>query len=237
LDKKPVICSSNERETMRILVGLMLVVLVAALAITGVVYVLARLFLPLGSGTDSQAWKKLLKKLNDHLDKHYGNLVPWDEDMLGLLSLNQQEERKPGFFNTIRSGVYSSIYHEPVLAYAMLTSGQHAVTLARTADRAFIFRKKAKETEIWINKEPFGLYIDGSLISAGRGGRMIGRLERRPEESAFPVVLGDAASATLSNPSVVRSPNPRAVTMLKDMSPDEQNALLAMAILNMTGQA
>lgn len=212
-------------------------VVVAATAITGVVYILARLLTPLLSSPDSQAWKHLLKKLSDHLDKHYGSLVPWDKDMLGLLSLNKQDERKPGVFGSIRSGVYSSIYHEPVLAYATLKSGQNAVTLARTSDREFVFRKKAKETEIWINKEPFGLYIDGNLISAGKGGRMIGRLEKRPEESAFPVVLGDAPSATLSNPVVVRSPNPRALTMLKDMGPEEQNTLLAMAILNMTDQA
>ena len=222
---------------MRILFSLLILVFTVALLITGVVYLLARVLTPILSATDSKAWKGLLKSLGEHLNKRYNNLVPWDKDMLALLSLNLQEEKKTGWMNGTASGVFSTIYHEPVLAYAQQGTGNNKVTLARTSNREYVFRHKAKETEIWLNQQPLGLYIDGNLISAGREGKLIGRLERNKDDAAFPVLFGESTTATLSNPQLIHSPNPRALTLYRAVDTEEENILLALAILNMTGQA
>lgn len=221
---------------MRYIFSLLTIMITAALMITGVVYVLARALSPVLSSTGSKAWQGMLKNLREHLDKHYKNLVPWDKEMLSLLSLNRQDEKKSGWWDGISSGVFTTIYHEPVLAYARLNSGKNAVTLARISDREFVFRHKQTETEIWLNQQPFGLYIEGKLISAGRGGKLVGTLGKSREEAAFPVVLGEATAAMLTNPQIITSPNPRALTLYREVGTEEENALLALAILNMTGQ-
>lgn len=221
----------------RYVLALLTIMITISLLITGVIYTLARVLSPALSSTNSKAWKGLLKQLADHLKKRYPELVPWDKEMLSLLSMNLQEEKKPGWFDTISSGVFSSIYHEPVLAFAGQFSGKNGVTLARTSDREFVFRHKPKETEIWINQQPFGLYLEGSLISAGRGGKLIGRLEKNEQEAAFPVTIGDTTAATLSNPRLISSPNPRAIVLFREVDANEENVLLALAILNMTGRA
>ncbi len=219
---------------MKILFGFFTILLTAAFFIAGIVYVIARTFSQIAWNPESRAFKRLLENLRNRLRAQSAELVPWDQEMLGLLSLNRVNEKKPGFWNPVASGQLTTIYHEPVAAYITQTAGNIRLTLARTTDREFIFRQKGKETEIWLNNQPFGLFVDGALLAPGKGSKLLARLENKPEETQSPLLLGNAAAGTLSNPERASSPNPRALTLLRDLSAEEENVALALALLRAT---
>ena len=215
------------------ILGLLFMLFMVVTFVVGVVFTIARSVFSLALNTDTKAWRGLLDRIRARLNRaSSAKLVPWDGEMASLLSLNRTDVKKPGWFDGISQGVFTTIYHEPVLAYAGQLSGKNAVLLARTSDREFIFRTKGKETEIWVNQQPFGVLVDGALLAAGRGSRLLARLEAAPAESQFPVLLADnKTAATISNPSKTSMPNPRALSLLRALSPEEENTVLALAIL------
>jgi hypothetical protein len=202
--------------------------------IGGFFYYVVQLFNQLTLSPDTRAWRAALDKLRARLKAMPGGaLIPWESETLSLLSFNRGYVKKAGFWNNVSEGVFTTIYQEPVVAYAMQKAGSAGVIMARTADREFVFRIKGKETEIWINEQPFGILVDGALLSAGRNSKLMGRLDWKSDLAQNPVLLGDNTAAALANPGMNTSPNPRAVFLLRDLKPEEENALLAMAILQM----
>jgi hypothetical protein len=216
---------------MKVLFGLFTILLTAAFFVTGVVYLIARTIGQIAWNPESKAFKRLLESLRAHLKKHSANLVPWDHEMLSLLSLNRINEKKPGWFNPISSGQITTIYQEPVLSYVTQSTGKVQLILARTSSREFIFRKKGNETEIWLDGQPFGLFVDGALLAPGKGSRLMARLDDRLDEAQSPLVLGNTTAVTLGNPGRKAGPNPRALTLLRELTPEEENTALAMAVL------
>ena len=219
---------------MRGLFNLFTFLLTTGLFIVGVFYFIARLLSRIVFDPGSQAWKRTLEKIRTRLRAQAaGALVPWDAEMIGLLSLNQTNVKKPGWWDSFLEGVFTSIYHEPVVSYAGQISGKTAVFIARTSAKEFIFRQKEKETEIWINNQPFGVYISGVLLAAGKSSQMLARLEPNAEEAQWPVMIGDKAAAAITNPARIASagPNPRALTMLRKVNIEEEDALLALTLM------
>jgi len=206
--------------------------------VVGVVFTIARSMFNFALNPDTRAWRNLLERLRARLSKRTATtrLVPWDGEMAALLSLNRTDVKKPGWFDSISEGVFTTIYHEPVLAYVGQLSGKNGVLLARTSDREFIFRMKGKETEIWVNNQPFGVLVDSTLLAAGRSSCLLARIEAEPAESQFPVLLADnKTAAAISNPAKTSMPNPRALSLLRSLSPEEENTVLALAVLKMVG--
>ncbi|MBK8193286.1 MAG: hypothetical protein IPK76_08770 [Lewinellaceae bacterium] len=223
---------------MRFLLPFLMLVVMAGSFIVGMFYLIARVLGQLNLDPESQAWKTTVERLRTRLmAQAAGALVPWDHEMLSLLSLNQKSVKKPGFFNSSTSeGVFTTIYQEPVLAYAAQKKGETSVLIARTSDRELTFRTRGKETEIWVGGQPFGIFVDGALISAGRNNRLLAKMEADAGDRQFPVLIGDSTAAAIANPGMADSagPNPRALTMLREISKDEENALLALAVMQMT---
>ena len=218
---------------MKMLFGLLTILFTIAFFVTSVVYLIARAFGQIAWNPDSKAFRRLLESMRTQLKKISANLVPWDHEMLSLLSLNRVNEKKPGWLNPVSTGQLTTIYHEPVLSYITQQSGKVRLTLARTSDREFIFRQKGRETEIWLNGQPFGLFVDGALLAPGKGSRMLARFDDRDDASQSPLVLGNGAAVTLSHPERKSGPNPRALTLLRTLTPEEENAALAVALLKM----
>ncbi|MEI6408595.1 MAG: hypothetical protein WCR52_04395 [Bacteroidota bacterium] len=220
---------------MRIFFFLMMLVMFTGVFLTGIVYVIAKAISQISFNPESTSWKRMIERLRAQVKKQTdGKLVPWDTEMLSLLSFNRSIVKKPGFFDNTAEGVYTTIFHEPILAYALQKSGNTGVTVAATSDREFIYRNKGKETEIWLNGQPYALYIDGNLLAAGKTSRILARLEQADDELALPVLIGDKEAASIANPSRISSPNPRALTILRTLTAEEENALLALAVLKMT---
>ena len=223
----------NTRSNMKMLFGLITILLTVAFFITGVVYLAARAFGQISWNPESKAFKRLLESLRARLKKQSTNLVPWDHEMPGLLSLNRINEKKRGWFDPVSSGQLTTIYQEPVLSYVTQNAGKVRLTLARTSDREFILRQKGGETEIWLNGQPFGLFANGALLAPGKSARILARLDDRGDETQSPLLLGNSPAVTLSNPERKSGPNPRALTLLRELTPEEENTALAMALVKM----
>ena len=219
---------------MRGLLNLLSFLFTTGLFIAGAFYFIAKIIGQIAFDPNSSAWKKTVQKLQDKMRSlAAGALVPWDGEMLSLLSFNRTKVKKPGFWNSSSEGIFTTIYQEPVVAYAGLTSGKTAVFAARTSTKEFIFRQKEKETEIWINNTPFAVYASGALLAAGRGSRLLASLEYDAAEAQWPLMIGDKAAAAINNPARAESlgPNPRSVTLLRKLTQEEEDAVLALAIM------
>lgn len=188
------------------------------------------------AGPGTKAWNNRVQRLRNAVQSLAGGLVPWDAEMLRLLSLNRSRHQKPGMFGRPEGGVFTSIYHEPILAYVLEVRGKNRLLLARTTDREFVFRLKEKDTEIWVNREPLGVLNNGALLAAGRGGKLLARFD--PDSAgALPqvVYVNDKPAAALNHPGMSESPMPRALTLLRELSPEEEGIVLALAVLRMVG--
>lgn len=224
----------HKKRRMGELIDLLSFLFTAGLFVAGAFYFIAKFIGQIVLDPNSQAWKRTVQKLQEQIRTlAAGALVPWDGEMLSLLSMNRTKVRKPGFWNNSSEGIFTTIYQEPVLAYAGLKSGNTAVYLARTSAKEFIFRQKEKETEIWINNAPFGVFVNGTLLAAGKSPQVIARMELDPSESQWPVLLSDKAAAAINNPAQADrlGPNPRAVTLLRKLNEEEENAVVALTMI------
>lgn len=222
---------------MRFLFYLIMLILFGALLVVGLFFFLARALFQLNAEPGSKAWKSLVANLRDRVAQQAQSLIPWENETLALLSLNRLNEVQPGFFNTIRSGIYATIYQEPALVFAEQRSGKTSVLLAKTSNREYVYRNKGRETDIWLNGQPFGVLVDGALLAPGKGSRLLARMDAPSDENVFPILIGDKTAGVIANPAKNSGgPNPRALTLLKEMTPQEEDVVLALSILKIVGQ-
>jgi hypothetical protein len=223
----------RKKRKMKLLLFLLLMVVFPVMFVVAIIYGFARMLGGINFNPESKAWKDSLERLRGRLrSQAAGMLVPWDGEMLSLLSLNRSVSKKPGWLDRSTEGVVSTIYQEPVVAYAAQTTGNTGLLIARTSEKEFIFRMKGKETEVWVEGKPFGILVDGALLAAGRGSTLLARLESAREENQVPVMLGNNTAAAISNPDRMDlGPNPRAVTLLRAVNAEEETALLALTLL------
>lgn len=217
---------------MSALIRLLFSVLMLGLFITGVFYFVANVLSSLAFNPASRAWRELVQKLRTRIRIRLGqqSLMPLNSETLTHLSSKPKILKKAGWRDGVFEGVLQTIYQEPVAFFAGQKSGKTAAIVFQAADREFTLRKKGKETEIWLNGDPYAVLVDGVLISAGRQGKMLAKLDLDSELRQWPVMVGQGESATLTNLERAVSPIPRAISLLRNISPDEEQALFALAI-------
>lgn len=213
---------------LRLLIALALV----GVFIVGFFYFVAKLIGGLVFNPESRAWRELLAKLRDRLRKRSPeSLVTCNTENLSQLSLKPKILKKAGWRDEVFEGVFSTIYQEPVLIYAGQRSGKTAAIVARTAEHEFIFRQKGKETEIWQDGQPYAVFVNNTLLAAGSSGKMLAKLEPNPELRQWPVLMGHHEAAELTNAERAISPIPRALDLLRPLTPEEEKALLLLTVL------
>lgn len=220
---------------MRFLFFFLFVVLISVAFVAAVLYYIVRAFAAMSTAVKpgTKAWDTSVSGLRQQLAERAQQLTPWEEDTLQLLSVNKLQEKKASLLSTAETGVIGSIYQEPVVAYATKGQGKNTLAVARTSDREYVYRRKDRETEIWMNGQPLGVLVDGSLLAPGRSSKLLAQVQENQEESAFPVLLNNQTTVTISNPDKVRgtTPNPRALSLLRNVSPEEENVVLALTLL------
>ena len=217
---------------MAALLRLLFAVLFLGLFITGFFYFVGRLLHGLAFNPESRAWKELLTKLRARVRlRMVEPLNALDTETLTHLSLKPKILKKAGWRDSTYEGVLGTIYQEPVLVFAGQKNGKTSVVVAQSLHKEFIFRQKGKETEIWQDGQPYAVFIDGTLLSAGKQARMLAKLELDTELRQWPVLLGQSEGATITNGQRAVSPIPRAVTLLRNLSAEEEQVLLVLAAM------
>jgi hypothetical protein len=201
------------------------------LFITGLFYFVANVLSGLAFNPASRAWRELIQKLRTRNRIRMANEpLPLNTETLTHLSGKPKILKKAGWRDGVFEGVYQTIYQEPVAYYAGQKSGKTAAVVVQMTDRELILRKKGKETEIWLNGDPYAVLVDGVLLSSGRQGKMLAKLNLDADLRQWPVIIGQGESATLTNLDRAVSPIPRAVGLLRNLNPEEEQVLLALTI-------
>jgi hypothetical protein len=217
---------------MAALLRLLFAALLVGLFITGIFYFVASVLSGIAFNPASRAWKELLTKLRGRIRlRKIEPLMACDTETLTHLSLKPKILKKAGWRDPIFEGVFNTIYQEPVLVFAGQKNGKTSVLVAKTKDKEFVFRQKGKEVEVWLDDQPYAVFINGTLLSSGKQSKMLAKLELDPELRQWPVLLGQGESATITNAARAVSPIPRAVTLLRNLSPEEEQVLLVLTVV------
>ena len=92
-----------------------------------------------------------LEALRAGMKEWPSELVPISAEELDAFSLNQEERLVRRRFGTFARGIFTTIYHEPVLAYrykGYTGPGQKAILYAKTHDKDYSYIKDKKGVRI-----------------------------------------------------------------------------------------
>lgn len=207
------------------------------LAVVGGGVVLLTRILPHVSPNYKRIKADLLEMQADMEKWQKNELVPIGKEELELFSLHQLNQTiKKGF--TLRAkGVFTTIYHEPVLAYSYkryISSGTNALLYARTATHHYAYWIRNKEIQILIDNKLVGaLTKDGVLYNERK--RMIARINRNQPELASVIVNDrEVASVVKTEAQKGAALSPRAFQFVKsDITEEEEKLFLALATLEL----
>lgn len=206
------------------------------LAAAAAAYVAYQAFLSFQPGD-----KKVLADLTTlklDLKEYIASLATWDREDFGLLSLNQiKRKRWQDLSNTVK-GIIISIYQEPMIAYIhrqYLSSGKSAVLYARNSQHEWVFRVRTHQTEISMDGRYLGtLKEDGGLYDAS-GRHLIAKMQPPIFDGSIPVLMEKGEVGHLIIKNTQGKVNPRVFEMLKDLSIEEEQVTIALAIIKITG--
>ena len=181
----------------------------------------------------------LVKDLNAMKQNIHGwlsDLVPWDsKEDFELFSFNQIGRKIRRGLTTKGHGVFTSIYHEPMVAYAFkkyLSKSRNALIYARTSANEYMYRIKNKGTEIFLNNKPIGFITPDGKIQTINRRKLLGTVDKTGLD-LHPIHIGQKDIGGLTDPKRRRSPTDRAFAYIKTDDEDERHLLLSVALIEM----
>ena len=175
-------------------------------------------------------WEAFRKELNPWVS----TLVPWNPEEIELLSFNQIHQSLTTGVITTMKGVFTSIYNEPMFAYAYkgyYSASKNAILYARTSHHEFFYRIREKEIKLHIDNEYIGIIRPGGSLYSARTDRLIGRINK--EQNIMPIILGEKEQGILLEVDEAMKINSRAFQFVNAMKEEEEVAFLSLAILEM----
>ncbi len=176
--------------------------------------------------------KKEILELRAGIENLSEQLIKWDESEIELLSLNQVERNiSKRFANTV-SGIFDSIYHEHMVAYAYREFSGFAkrkALYATTKTHEFFYLIKDDSIQIYVDQFFLGYMNSQGLLYGKNKKRLIARINDI-DKSIKPIIVGDKEIAALVDPIDNDKFNPRAFEYInsKISHPD---FLITMAIV------
>lgn len=160
------------------------------------------------------------------LAENAANLVPWDDESFSLLSLKLPEKTAKSILKSGKSGQLTTIYQEPLAAWALRGSHSDGQLLVRAQGREFSYRLRPNEAQIAIDGQPFGIIAGRVLLdNAGRAAREAGHLENDRD-----LFIKNRRIATLVHPTDTKRVTPKALDGLAHgLDETETNWLMAVA--------
>lgn len=189
------------------------------------------LFMKSGRGQTA----KDIEDLKDMLQDLRSQLVPFNENELSLLSLSQSSRSvKRGIHNT-SVGVFDSIYHEPLIAYAYkdYMGSDKALMVAMTNRNEWIYDIAEGATEVFLNGKPVGHIGPDGTLRGKESNRALAHIDVDQRVSSYPVYVGSREIGHVANPNMVTDVNPRAFHLYGDLEADEEDLFLSLSILSM----
>ena len=209
------------------------------LAAAGVI-LLVRIFSNFAPG--SRRLQQDLDMMKEDMDKWAGDLVPLTREEVELFSFNQEKHVMRKGFGKTAKGIFTSIYHEPVLAYIYkeyLGPGKNALLYVRTGAQEFVYRISKKGIEVLVDRERVGVLREDGALYNNKGNRMLARINRDAGEF-LPVLVNnrEVANVARMNKGESSKLGQRAFEFVKDdMSKEEKDVFLSLAVLEVIEQS
>jgi hypothetical protein len=180
--------------------------------------------------------QKQLQRLKADTGKWAGELVPLSKEELDLLSHGQQKHAVSKRFGYQAKGVYTSIFHEPLLAYnyrKYLGKKRNALLYARTHQHEYVYWVRNGRTTLYIDGQEVGRIEANGILHGLKTGKELARIHAGGNQKLLPVKVGDreVGSLTPKPGSAVKGLNERAFEFLReDMTEKEELLFLALAV-------
>lgn len=180
--------------------------------------------------------QKDLKALQAMLKPLTVDLVPWSREEMEQLSFNLAKSKSSKRVVRTQSGVFTTIYHEPLVAWVYrryVSSKENAVIIAKTSHREFTYRIKKGQTDVALDGEIIGQINDSGALTTSKGRKVLGSIARADNEIRFPINALGREVGGVTNVKRSDQTNPRAFSLMGEMSPDEESVFLALALIEM----
>lgn len=184
--------------------------------------------------------RKDLLKLKEELQPLLPELIPIQPKDLEILSyhLEQFKAQKRMVFSA--QGIFTSIYTEPMIAWGYKryrSANNQALLYARTKEREFVYRVTKNGVELAMDNGFAGVLVaDGRLLSARRK-KVIGYLKPSADREMKPLFLQNREVASMIKPGTIQTPYPRVFEFVDEMTTEERDFVLSIAIWNLVQQA
>ena len=182
-----------------------------------------------------------LKDMKKEVQAWTQTLVNWNREELELLSFAQIHKTIKKGLSKSAKGVFTTVYHEPLLAYnykQYISSGVNALLYAKTSLHEFAYRITKKEVIISMNDEYLGvLKKDGGFYSGPKKDKLVAKINQEDELKLRPIIIGDKEVASVVNASKTTLPNARAFKFVAPMKEEDENIFLSLAILEIVTES
>ncbi|MCB0557511.1 MAG: hypothetical protein H6573_25830 [Lewinellaceae bacterium] len=191
---------------------------------------------------NSRKLQQDLDKMKEDMDKWAGDLVPMTREEVDLFSFNQEKHVLRKSFGKTAKGIFTSIYHEPILAYSYkeyIGPGKNALLYVRTGSQEFVYRISKKGIDVLVDREQVGTLKEDGVLYNKRGNRMLAQINREAGEF-LPVLVNDREVANVARlkKGAGSKLSQRAFEFVKDdMSKEEKDVFLSLAVLEVIEQS
>ena len=179
--------------------------------------------------------------LKEEIKEWRNTLVPWNKEEMELLSFSQTDQQIKKGLSKSAKGIFTSIYHEPLIAYNykqyISTGSTNALLLAHTSQHEFAFRIKNKEVFINIDKEYAGVLKEDGCFYGGEKERLIARINKEESAKMYPILVGGKAAGNLVNREKASVPNPRVFKFVAPLEAAEEKIFISIAVLEMVTES
>lgn len=180
--------------------------------------------------------QKDLKVLKADLQPFIVDLVPWTEDEMGQLSLNTIRKKASKNVVTSLKGIFTTIYHEPLIAWAYrryVSSKENALLYAKTSHHEFIYRIKKNMVEIVVDDQLVGQINQDGVLFPLKGKKALAQINHGSEELGLPIIVNEKEVGRLNDLNKLDKINSRAFQVVSKMEDEEEKVFLALSILEM----
>lgn len=172
--------------------------------------------------------------LMDLLREVRKTLVPLTSTELENLSLRAGYRKVAGDREQTLIGVYESVYHEPLIAFAYrdYDMGRQSLLIAQSVDETWRYEIKGRQTLVYINDQAVGRINSDGTLQGLTTNRVLAAIDINNQRT-HTVAVGDQEVGHVVVEVDKGAVNPRAVQLYKTLEKDEQDLFLSLAILSM----
>lgn len=218
--------------------GRSVALLILVVSIGFIIMQLVKFFITINSSSGQR--RRDVESLKFQMAELVKGLVPMNETELELLSVNQSGVTTTRGINSVKTGAFTSVYHEPLVAYAYKRysyPAENSILLVSTASDDYIYMSEGQRTQVFLNNSELGVIdADGNMYDS-KSKKQLARIEADQVLSSHPVKIGEREVGEIVNLRLNESPNPRAYQFLEPMDETEEKIFKALTFLSLVEES